>query len=164
MEAGMVSIVRLGHDYRFNRNQKMQEYEFVYKDDQSNERRDYFCYVVNAAGQPRSIKTDSSTLTRNLLKRKIVQVEEIRFYSENEPEHYKTGSVVVDPETHQVLLPEASGVQYSKPLLFAVGAMTRGQMIDTSMAHGLAKSTATVARFLCRQLMDTGGSNAGADN
>jgi hypothetical protein len=57
----------------------------------------------------------------------------------------------VDPDTHRVLPPTgqkaAAGID-----LFAIGAMTRGQIIDASMAYGLARSTATVADCLINRL------------
>ena len=63
------------------------------------------------------------------------------------------GSILIDPDTHRVVLPAADCARNHDLHLFAVGAMTRGQIIDSSMALGLARSTAKVAKHLKIELM-----------
>ncbi len=66
---------------------------------------DSYHYVVNARGQPRSLNSDRAALTRNLIQKKLIQIEETRFVMPAEHISYKTGSAVVDPKTHQVIRP-----------------------------------------------------------
>jgi hypothetical protein len=159
MDAGVVSIVKLGNDYRFEHLTSGQ-FQFTYRDPLDRERQDLYRYVVNARGQPRSVESDSAELARNLLMRGYVQIEETMGGVPAPPAHpeavpgeapdrfsYKTGSIVVDPETHRV----AGNDQFSKPV-YAVGAMTRGQIIDASMANGIARSTGTIADRIITEL------------
>lgn len=153
MQADIVSLVKLGNDYRFERNVANGQFEFIYRGPQGNILRDAYTYVANACGQPRTVESDASMLTHNLIKRGLVQNEEIQVVEMAHSFSYKTGSIVVDPETHQIIRPGAQGLTLPSLPVFAVGAMTRGQMIDASMAHGIARSTATVADVLITRLL-----------
>ena len=137
MEAGIVSVVRLGEDYQFENRGRDGPFEFTHTDAKGEVHRDPFPYVVNACGQPRSLESDPAALTRNLLERGLIQIGE-----SSDPPAYGTGSIVIDPRTHRVI--PKNDARDSLPL-YAVGAMTRGQMIDASMAYGLIRSTAAVA-------------------
>jgi len=145
MEAGIVSIVRLGETYQFKSSVKDGPFEFTYPDPQGGVHRESFPYVVNACGQPRSVESDTAELTRNLLQRGLIQIGESR-----DPKTYKTGSIVINPRNHRVMQENADGLP--RIPFYAVGAMTRGQMIDASMAYGLIRSTAAVADDLISQL------------
>ena len=152
MQAGIVSIVKLGRGYRFERSETEGKFEFTYEGPGGDKRRDAYRYVVNARGQPRSVESDPAALTQNLLRRGLVQIEESRAVEKAEGLSYRTGSLVVDPETHQVIRVDADGVPLPNRSIFAVGAMTRGQMIDASMAYGITRSTATIADYLIGEL------------
>ena len=69
--------------------------------------------------------------------------------SANQPETgfqtYKTGSMWIDPETHQIVRLASDKTIKNSNAIYAVGAMTRGQIIDASMAHGIVQSTAKIA-------------------
>jgi hypothetical protein len=104
-------------------------------------------------------------LTRNLIARGSVRLEELHPtpYAaaagtpspddpSTRPQAYATGSVWIDPRTHRVVGTGADGAPEPSHCLYAVGAMTRGQIIDASMAYGLARSTARVAGDWARQL------------
>ncbi|MBT8361931.1 MAG: FAD/NAD(P)-binding protein, partial [Deltaproteobacteria bacterium] len=152
LQAGIVSIVKLGNDYHFERDDATGEYKFTYKDPEGNTRCDAYHYVVNARGQTRSLESDSAALTRNLLRRNVIQVEETRIVEPADYSSYKTGSILVNPETYQIIQPDRDAASVSNPPVFAVGAMTRGQMIDASMAYGIARSTAAIADLLIAKL------------
>ncbi len=152
MRCGIVSIVKLGSDYQFTCNDATSTFEFIYKGPAGDTQSDSYHYVVNARGQPRSLNSDRAALTRNLIQKKLIQIEETRFVMPAEHISYKTGSAVVDPKTHQVIRPGYQRNSLSKPALFAVGAMTRGQMIDASMAYGITQSTAVITDGLITQL------------
>lgn len=62
------------------------------------------------------------------------------------------GSILIDPDTHRVVVPGTVKISNPDLHLFAVGAMTRAQIIDSSMAYGLARSTAIVATCLIEYL------------
>jgi hypothetical protein len=51
----------------------------------------------------------------------------------------------IDPETHHVMRQASDNKPTRSKTICAVGAMTRGQIIDASMAHGIVQSTAAIA-------------------
>ena len=154
MEAGIVEVKRLGNDYRFKYKELDRKFEFSYFGSEDKDRTERFSYCVDARGQPLSIETDNSELTRNLLARKIVQADQGRSGGHDPEVLSATGSMLVDPDTHRVVVPETVTGANSYLNLFAVGAMTRGQIIDTSMALGLARSTARVVEYLITRLSE----------
>ena len=158
MKSGIVEVFKLGQAYQFIKNASKDGHEFIYTDQKGDIKRDTYRYVVNARGQAKSIKTDPSTLSKNLLKRGIVQIEEIQIFqqpdqdntpSADQPETgfqtYKTGSMWIDPTTHQIMRLAPDRTTNRSNGIYAVGAMTRGQIIDASMAHGIVQSTAKIA-------------------
>jgi uncharacterized NAD(P)/FAD-binding protein YdhS len=160
MTGGFVRVEQLGRDYRLHR-EPSGRYQFRYRDPLGRVRHADHRYIVNARGQPRSVETDPAELTRNLLRRGGVQLEERRDIDAKsssgvdagqahpaDRSTYRTGSVLIDPETHRVLRDKADGAGPTDPPVFAVGAMTRGQMIDASMADGISRSTAAVVDHL----------------
>lgn len=165
MNSGVVEVHRLGENYRFVKNDANESFEFIYWDNQGKTRRDVYRYVVNARGQERSIQTDPSSLARNLLGNGIVQIEEFQHVDhardrdskvarDPQPEFctYKTGSIWIDPKTHQIMRMGLDGKTTRSNTIRAVGAMTRGQIIDASMAYGIVRSTAKIAEDLVRDL------------
>ena len=71
-------------------------WEFIYQDSNGEAKRDAYRYVVNARGQAKSIQTDPSLLTKNLLKRGIVQNEETQPV---QPENRQSNRYAEQPET-----------------------------------------------------------------
>ena len=164
IESGHVRVLKLGHRYRFRRDERNGCYRFEYMDRDGHPRSDSYRYVVNARGQEKFLDTDPSELARNLIAKGWVQ--SVRLEAESpESETAKTatrgrpledrllraGSIRINPQTHQVET-SASG-EPAAELLYAVGAMTRGRIIDASMAHGLARSTATVADRILEKII-----------
>lgn len=152
MRAGVVSIVRLGEHYRFEYDEPAKSFVFSYEDHGGERCQQRFGYCVDARGQPRSVETDTSALMTNLLKRGLVQLQESQPAGYGPPYTCKTGTILVDPQTHRVLQPGREGASASNSTLYAVGAMTRGQIIDSSMANGLARSTAAIASEMTARL------------
>jgi len=166
MKAGIVEVYKLGENYRLVRDEVKDCYEFIYRDDRGNLIRNAYRYVVNARGQEKSMATNPSTLARNLLKSGTVQIEEIRPVDQStlssrvaapelEPavDTYKTGSIWIDPETHHIMH-MGPGKKVSKSnAIYAVGAMTRGQIIDASMVRGIAQATSRIADNLVDYLI-----------
>lgn len=161
MKSGIVEVFKLGRDYKFIKNDSKDSYEFKYKDHKGNLKREAYRYVVDARGQAKSIQTDSSSLTKNLLRRGNIQIEETQDVQPRNKQSkmpannlktgfqtYKTGSMCIDPRTHRVIRPASDKITTQSDALYAVGAMTRGQIIDASMAHGIVKSTARIATSL----------------
>ncbi|MGD2036524.1 MAG: FAD/NAD(P)-binding protein [Desulfobacterales bacterium] len=158
MKSRLVEVFKLGRNYQFVRNDTKDVWEFIYQDSNGETKRDAYRYVVNACGQAKSIQTDPSPLTKNLLKRGIVQNEEDQPVQQKNRQSnrsvkqpktklntYKTGSMWIDPATHQVIRKVSDKTPVKSNSIYAIGAMTRGQIIDASMAHGIVQSTAHIA-------------------
>jgi hypothetical protein len=158
MKSGLVEVFKLGKNYQFVKNDTKDGWEFIYQDPTGQTKRDAYRYVVNARGQAKSIWTDTSPLTKSLLQRGIVQNKETQpgqpenrqgNQSSQQPKTklhtYKTGSMWIDPETHHVMRQASDNAPTKSKAIYAVGAMTRGQIIDASMAHGIVQSTARIA-------------------
>jgi uncharacterized NAD(P)/FAD-binding protein YdhS len=165
MKAGLIRVFQLGDDYRFLKNDTTGCYEFIYQNIRGETKRDAYRYVVNAKGQEKSLKTNPSALARNLLKSGTVQIEEIqqvgrdvisekRSTSDKESgfQTYNTGSIWIDPKTHYIMRKKPDGTVSPSNAILAVGAMTRGQILDASMAYGIAQSTAKIAEDLVDRL------------
>jgi uncharacterized NAD(P)/FAD-binding protein YdhS len=158
MKAGIAEVCKLGEDYRLVKNEVKDCYEFIYRDIRGNVKKDTYRYVVNARGQKKSLETNPSALARNLIKSGTVLIEEIRPVDqktrssrdvacelETAGEAYKTGSIWIDPATHHVMQMGPEKKVAKSNAIYAVGAMTRGQIIDASMARGIVQSTARIA-------------------
>ena len=164
MKAGIVEVIKLGKDYQLVKNEADDYYEFIYRDNLGNIKRDAYQYVVNARGQAKSLETNPSALVRNLLRRGTVQIKESRLAhpghniaadSESAGETYKTGSIWIDPETHQIMQIGPDNKVTRSSNIYAVGAMTRGQIIDASMARGIVQATSRIADDLVDHLIRT---------
>ena len=105
-------------------------------------------------------------MVRNLLKSETVQIEEFRPVGntnhssleiptdlEAAGENYKTGSIWIDPETHQIMQMGPDKKATPSSTIYAVGAMTRGQIIDASMARGIVQATSRIADDLVNDLI-----------
>jgi len=158
MQAGIVEVIKLGKTYQLVKNEDNDYYEFIYRDSRGNLKRDAYRYVVDARGQKKSLKTDPSTLVANLLRRATVLIKEFRPADHPaDPNHdvpanpapagetYETGSIWIDPETHRVMQMEPENKATKSSVIYAAGAMTRGQIIDASMARGIVQATSRIA-------------------
>ena len=168
MRCGLVEVVKLGRDYQFVKNDTKRVYEFYYPNRDGNRQRDTYRYVVDARGQAKSIQSDPSLLMKNLQKRRIVQIEETQHVQPGEKQRkpfakqnqshlhlYQTGSVWIDPQTHCIIRRASTHKEKQSNSIYAVGAMTRGQIIDASMARGIVQSTAAIADRLIRHLKNS---------
>jgi len=160
MKAGLVQVIRLGRRYRFYRDDSSAGYRFDYADALGMPTSDVFPFVVNARGQNVSIETDRSELAQNLIQAGYVRSgpvempvdlasksEDVRNSGKETPAQ-PSGTLPIDPETGRVRLLSSQHSIYGA--VYAVGAMTRGQIIDASMAHGLCRSTAAI----CKELLE----------
>jgi hypothetical protein len=159
IRAGIVEITRLGSSYQISREAKEDRYAFVYNDPSGHKKKKFCSYVVDARGQTQSILTDPSTLTQSLVARGIVLTEASRLDhrpgetvrdGDTPPEAglHNTGSVWIDPESHQVMQRTGDGQVRPAQSLYAVGAMVRGQIIDASMAQSIVRSVSKAAAHL----------------
>ena len=161
IDGGYVEVIRLGETYRLIKDDTSGEYSFVYKNQQGEKKKDTYRYVVNARGQDKSLKSNSSMLAVNLIKSGTVYIDQIPDGVKQEAlrkslpmdpdgasDQYKTGSVWIDTETHQIMKVSSDGSAIRSDYIYAVGAMTRGQIIDASMANGSVRSTAAIARIV----------------
>jgi len=169
LKTGMVEVIKLGNKYQLVKKEVDDCYEFTYSDDGGNLKQDTYRYVINARGQEKSLEKNPSALARNLLKSGKVQIEEFRPVSHRDYSHriigseqatagetYKTGSIWIDPQTHQIMQIGPDNKITKSSAIYAVGAMTRGQIIDASMAHGIVQATAGIADDVVDHLIRTG--------
>jgi len=167
MQAGIVKVVKLGGNYRLTRDEAANSYEFTYRDYRKNLKSDTYRYVIDARGQEKSFKTNPSALTRNLIESGTIHIEEIRPVDEpatSDPDHeivpgskptghtYKTGSIWIDPATHRIMQLGPEKKIAPSSTIYAVGAMTRGQIIDASMVRGIVEATTRIADDLMSYL------------
>ena len=166
MRAGIAEVVKLGKNYRLESNPATNSFDFIYRDGNGKQKRDSYQYVVNARGQETSLETNPSALFRNLLRSGTVQIEEIGTFESalgpgqgtvSEPadggDLCKTGSIWIDPETHRVMQKRpGENITVSKAI-YAVGAMTRGQIINASMVRGIVQATTRIADDLMKDLI-----------
>ena len=155
MKSGTVEVVKLAKSYSLQRDASGRGYMFLYGEPHVGMRKDHYAYVVDARGQERSFANDPSELTKNLLRSGVVQIERFPTRSRHVPpgdtkaggkeNSYDSGSLWIDPETHQVLRMKADGSMTPSRCLYAAGIMTRGQILDASTAHGCALSASRVA-------------------
>jgi uncharacterized NAD(P)/FAD-binding protein YdhS len=157
LKTDSVHIYRLAKPHGWNRNHITQSYTFDYIDSLGKKRRESYPYVVDARGQQISWHNNPSALVRKLHKTGTIQTTEIRVEGHgtkdggkvnNSIETYDVGSVWIDPETHAVMQIDTSGAHKPSERIFAVGAMTRGQIINASMAQGLAESANRIVNSL----------------
>jgi len=149
IKADSVHIHRLAKTHRWPQGDHTRAYTVDYIDGLGKQRRESYPYVVDARGQQVSWRDNPSILARNLLRTGVVQTTEIRVERDDagdggdgtgSPETYNVGSVCINPETHAVIQVDPYGNFHPSHRIFALGAMTRGQIIDTSMAQSLAES------------------------
>ena len=162
MKTGMVEVVKLGNSYQLVKNEVNDYHEFIYRDTRGNLKRDAYRYVVDARGQKKSLATNPSLLVKNLLRRGTVLIKEFRsavhdVSSDRAPagETYETGSIWIDPATHRIMQMGPENQLTGSSTIYAVGAMTRGQIIDASMARGIVQATARIADDLVDYLIRT---------
>ena len=150
-----MEIKRLGTSYQLLKDESGGRYTFLYKDQYGHEIKEAYSYVVNARGQEKSILTDDSSLTQSMVALGMVLTEEFQPadkvrdpYNSADVGCYKTGSVWIDPNTHQVMQRGPQGEIMPSESLYAVGAMTRGQIINASMAQSIVCSVSKAAAHL----------------
>jgi len=157
MNAGMVTVRKQIGETPFRRNGL--SFSFTFQDANGEAMEATHPYVIDARGQSPSYATNHQTLAVNLLRSGTVEIEpRDRNIQALEDERSKPsrgrpplvrnerGGLWIDPRTHRVRRTRADeGIEVSERIT-AVGAMTRGQIIDASMAHGSAVSTDVVAR------------------
>ena len=161
IDGGFVEVIPLGKTYHLIKDDTNGDYSFFYKNKRGEEKKDTYRYVVNARGQDKSLKSNSSMLARNLIKSGTVYIDKIpdsanrdalnnslSMGSEDKTNQNKAGSVWIDTETHQIIKMSNKGSATRSENIYAVGAMTRGQIIDASMANGSVRSTSAIAKIV----------------
>jgi len=165
MRAGIVEVIKLGEQYRLAKDNDNDYKEIIYADERGHLNRDAYRYVVNARGQEKSLETDPSELAKNLLASGTVQIEEFRPPgpgAESDRQKaadvksvvasYKTGSIWIDPDTHHIMQKGPHERLTKSSRIYAAGAMTRGQIINASMADGIVQATSMIADDLVTYL------------
>ena len=162
MRAGLLEVVTLGHAYELSERKSGSGYRFIFGENKSKVMN--FPYIVDARGQEQSLRGNSSQLIRNLLGKNLLLLgspnqsnsvqSDLAVTEDYESGIMNTGSIWIDPESHHIMQVKGGVIQRSDSI-YAVGAMTRGQIIDVSMARGLTRSTHRIAtnlvNWLCRK-------------
>ncbi|MBI3148961.1 MAG: FAD/NAD(P)-binding protein [Betaproteobacteria bacterium] len=112
----------------------------VTHNERGDTRRADFDFVVDARGQQGDYRRNPTPLARALCRSEWLVLTEGVYRS-----------VAIDRQTHAVLGRGRDGRIAPVGGLYAFGAMTRGQMLDASMARGLVLASAQVARSLARE-------------
>ena len=170
IDGGFVEVIPLGETYRLIKDETSGDYSFLYKNKRGEESKDTYRYVVNARGQDKSLKSNTSLLAKNLINSGTIYIDKIpdgvyrdafkkslSMGHDSESNQYEKGSVWIDTETHQIMKMADDGTATRSESIYAVGAMTRGQIIDASMANGSVRSTAAVASIVIDYLTGSEG-------
>lgn len=167
IRAGIVEVKSLGTSYQLLKDKAGSRYVFLYKDQYGRDKKEAYAYVVNARGQDKSVLTDTSSLTQSMVASGMILTEESRPtpnvkdpWGAADTGCYKTGSIWINPDTHQVMQRDSNGQIMQSEFLYAVGAMTRGQIINASMAQSIVRSVSRVVRHLFKKAIpssDKGG-------
>ncbi len=164
IRAGIVEIKSLGTSYQLLKDDPESRYVFSYKNRDGQDKKEAYSYVVNARGQDKSILTDKSLLIQSMVASGMVLTEEYRPvanikypWGSADTGRYKTGSIWINPDTHQVMQRDPGGQLMQSESLYAVGAMTRGQIINASMAQSIVRSVSKVAGHLFGKVIPGSG-------
>jgi hypothetical protein len=111
------------------------------------------------------LESDPSALAKNLRLSGTIQTTEIRPVggktqlkskaasgSKSTARVYNTGSIWIDPGSHKIMQMRSDNTITPSNAIYAVGAMTRGQIIDASMARSIVQSTARIAKDIIGHL------------
>lgn len=140
MTVGIVSVVPLAGPFRPESDLTSEGLTLLYRAPDAKVKRAFHPYGVDARGQDRFYDKNPDPLAKRLLNSGTVEIE---------PANSKgagSGSLWVDPRTHRVKRRVRDKTVHRSECIYAVGAMTRGQIIDASMAYGSAISTGTIAQ------------------
>jgi uncharacterized NAD(P)/FAD-binding protein YdhS len=146
MRAGAVRVVGLGDAYTLERPDKGPSFVFRFRDAEGEEREEPCDVVVDARGQRRSFETNPDPLARSLLASGTVRIETLPLPDGG---RYRTGGVWIDPGSQRVMQEGPDGAGRVSTRIYAMGAPTRGQILDASMAY----SAACAAELVCRDIL-----------
>jgi len=165
MNAGMVWVRKLIGETPFRR--KAASFLFSFQDTNGEAWEATHPYVVDARGQSPSYGSNQQLLGVNLLKSGTAEIEPFLGNVKDSKEETMNrslrnssgmkdgmGGLWIDPHTHRIRRTRPDGSTAVSERITAIGAMTRGQIIDASMAHGSAVSTDVVARDWVDYLFD----------
>ncbi|MDK9702198.1 MAG: FAD/NAD(P)-binding protein [Sulfuritalea sp.] len=139
MEAGVVEVIRLGDTYRLERDAGEGRWHLTHGNEHAETRHAVFDIVVDARGQQGDYRRNPAPLARSLCRSDWLAFTEGAYRG-----------LAIDPQTHAILGRGSDGGTAPVTGLFAFGALTRGQMLDASMARGLVLASAKVAQGLAR--------------
>lgn len=142
LEAGVVEVIKMGDSYRLERDTDKGAWQLTHKNEHGDTRRAEFDFVVDARGQQGDYRRNPTPLARALCRSEWLVLTKGTYRG-----------VAIEPQTHAVLGRDRDGKIAPVAGLYAFGAMTRGQMLDASMARGLVLASAQLARSLAREFL-----------
>lgn len=164
MKSGVLKIKKLQNAYHLETSGEQSGFKLCYKDESGNGCCERYHFVVDARGQSISYRSNPSKLAQNMLSSGLVHIEEYdippgKKSDKNlplKPGRIETGGLWIDPVTHQTINKHpASGISCSKKI-FAAGMMTRGQIINSSMAYECAIATNQISQYVINELTGDG--------
>jgi uncharacterized NAD(P)/FAD-binding protein YdhS len=168
MEADLVSVAKLGESFQLRTDHRENGITLCYRGPDGQATESTHPYLVDARGQELSYEKNPDVLAVNLLRSGTVEIAPANDdrpsdlttaepHRDNRPASRSrpsgAGGLWIDPQTHRVQRSGPNGAVIASEKIYAVGAMTRGQIIDASMAYGSAVSTAAVAQEWIRQIL-----------
>jgi hypothetical protein len=168
MEADLVSVAKLGESFQLRTEHGGSGITLFYRGPDGQATENTHPYLVDARGQEISYEKNPDMLAVNLLRSGTVEIAPANDDRPSDPttaEPHRdnrpvsrsrpsgAGGLWIDSQTHRVQRSGPNGAVIASERIYAVGAMTRGQVIDASMAYGSAVSTAAVAQEWIRQIL-----------
>jgi hypothetical protein len=153
MTSGVLKVEKLSAHYELNPISDDQGFEFCYPDATGKPVRKTYLFVVDARGQSLAYQTNPSQLAKQMLSSGLVLIENQDSFSPSE--QHPSGALWIDPDTCRVMTKGPGQKICASDKMYAVGAMTGGQIINASMAYQCAVSADTVSNHIIDDLMKT---------
>jgi hypothetical protein len=153
MTSGVLKVEKLSAHYELNHISDDQGFEFCYPDATGKPVRKTYLFVVDARGQSLAYQTNPSQLAKQMLSSGLVLIENQDSFSPSE--QHPSGALWIDPDTCRVMTKGPGQKICASDKMYAVGAMTGGQIINASMAYQCAVSADTVSNHIIDDLMKT---------
>ncbi|WP_300457230.1 FAD/NAD(P)-binding protein [Desulfobacula sp.] len=153
MTSGVLKVEKLSAHYELNPITDDQGFEFCYPDAAGKPVKKRYPFVVDARGQSLAYQTNPSKLAKQMISSGLVLLEN------QDPslpaEQHNPGGVWIDPDTYRVMTKGPGQTISASDKMYAVGVMTGGQIINTSMAYQCAIAADTVSKHIIDDVLKT---------
>lgn len=161
LRSGLLEIKRLAQPLNLEENTPGGCYLFHYWNEEGVSCNDLFHYVVDARGQSIVYQDNRATLAGRILASGVVRLETRQDDKGEKVEKpipeakrvIKGRGILIDPDSNAVITGSSGESVRVSSKLYAVGAMTQGQVINVSMARECILSTNRIAHQLLDELL-----------